>query len=390
MSGSIVDEFLGNRPSAIWRQRLLWLLLAIVLIALVVLVGRFVNGGAPTRYATVTVERDDLQATLTGSGELQEASREVVRASEAGRIAAILVDKGDSVASGQILARLDSAPFKAEVDRAAMLVGTRETALAVAQAKADKARAQLDNFERVRAKSDGLVPSNREMALARRALRDAMDELNDATVEMESAHALIAERQARLALTDIRSPIDGVVVSRPEAGRGVKVSPDEALFEIAAPYSRLRLAIMLQRATAGALHVGSAAQVRIAEQPSRVFPARVAAMRPARSADSSRFIVSLDVQNAGMALRPGMAATVRIGLGVRLNALVVPDAALRFARASDAAEGRNKTDGDAVYVLGEGNTPRRIAVRMQESDGDRRAVVSDDLEPGMLVITGLR
>jgi HlyD family secretion protein len=181
-----------------------------------------------------------------------------------------------------------------------------------------------------------------------------------------------------------------VVVSRPEAGRGVKVSPDEALFEIAAPYSRLRLAIMLQRATAGALHVCSAAQVRIAEQPSRVFPARVAAMRPARSADSSRFIVSLDVQNAGMALRPGMAATARIGLGVRLNALVVPDAALRFARASDAAEGRNKTDGDAVYVLGEGNTPRRIAVRMQESDGDRRAVVSDDLEPGMLVITGLR
>src|SRR5690606_39174201 len=97
MSGSIVDEFLGNRPSAIWRQRLLWLLLAIVLVALVVLVGRFVNGGAPTRYATVTAERDDLQATLTGSGELQEASREVVRASEAGRIAAILVDKGDSV-----------------------------------------------------------------------------------------------------------------------------------------------------------------------------------------------------------------------------------------------------------------------------------------------------
>ncbi len=226
--------------------------------------------------------------------------------------------------------------------------------------------------------------------MARDALREAAAALQGAQVELDAARSAIAERQARLASTDIHAPIDGVVVRRPEPGQEAGPGPGKALFEIAAPYSRLRLEIMLEREAASALHVGAAAQVSVESLPSSSFPATVAVMRPARSADASRFILALDVRNPELKLRPGMAATARIGLGVRQNMLIVPEAALRFARASDAAQKVDAAKGEAVYVLGEGNTPRRVPVTIEGGDGGRRAVISDALEPGMPVITGLR
>ncbi len=389
-TASAVDDFLGTRPRAIWRQRTLWLLVGLALVVLVVLVGRFVNGGAPTRYATELVGRDDVQAALTGSGMLQSVGHEQVGASEPGTIGTVLVRQGERVSKGQLLAQLDPAPFQEEIDRAVTLSITRQTAMTAAQAKTEEQRSRLAGYERVRTESNGLAPSDREMALARQDLRQAQAELHGAQIEFDAARDVIAARQARLALTDIRSPIDGVVTRLAEQGQETGPDRKQALFEIAAPYSRLRLEIMLERAAAGALHVGATAQVSAADTPSRSFPAAVAVMRPARSADASRFILALDVSNPELRLRPGMTATARIGLGLRQNSLVVPDAALRFARASDAEQGVDRAKGDAVYVLGEGNTPRRVPVTVQGGDGARRAVTSDALEPGMPVITGLR
>lgn len=390
MSVSVVEDVLGNRPSRIWRQRLQWLLLGLTLVALVVLVGRFVNGGAPTRYATVAVGRDDLKATLEGSGVLQAAGSETIGADVAGRIGTVLVRQGEQVRKGQALARLDPSPFQAEIDQASTLLITRQAALSAAQMKATEAHTKLEGYEKVRTESRGLAPSDREMALARDDLREALKALHVALVETDAARSSIEQHRAQLILAEIRAPLDGVVVTLPQPGQVVGPRREQAVFQIAAPYSRLRLEIMMPRADASSLRVGAPAQIIPAALPSRTFPATVAAMRAARSADASRFIMALDVQNPDAALRPGMAATARVDLGLRRNVLIVPEAALRFARASDAARGLNGAKGDGVYVLGEGNTPRRMTVKLQGGNGAQRAVTSDELEPNMPVITGLR
>jgi HlyD family secretion protein len=390
MSVPVVEDVLGNQPSRVWRQRLQWLLLGFTLVALVMLVGRFVNGGAPTRYATAAVGHDDLKATLEGSGVLQAAGSEAIGSDVAGQIGTVLVRQGEQVRKGQILAQLDPTPFQAEIDQASTLLITRQAALSAAQTKAAAARTKLEGYEKVRTESGGLAPSDREMALARDDLRETMKALHGALVETDAARASIEQNRAQLALAEIRAPVDGVVVTRPQPGQIVAPGRNQGVFQIAAPYSRLRLEIMMPRADANSLRVGAPAQIIPAGQPSQTVPATVAAMRAARSADASRFIMALDVANPDAALRPGMAATARINLGLRRNVLIVPEAALRFARASDAARGLDGVKGDGVYVLGEGNTPRRMAVKLQGGNGARRAVTSDELEPNMPVITGLR
>ena len=97
-----------------------------------------------------------------------------------------------------------------------------------------------------------------------------------------------------------------------------------------------------------------------------------------------------ELGNPGAALRVGTTVTVQLDLGLRRDVLVVPDSALRFGRASDAARAPGEVHGEAVYVTGSEGTPQRIPVTRGGSDGRNSEVASDMLKPGMRVITGLR
>ncbi|WP_294044059.1 hypothetical protein [Sphingomonas sp.] len=122
----------------------------------------------------------------------------------------------------------------------------------------------------------------------------------------------------------------------------------------------------------------------------------IAAPRPARglptraSADTMPVGIALELGNPGAALRVGTTVTVQLDLGLRRDVLVVPDSALRFGRASDAARAPGEVHGEAVYVTGSEGTPQRIPVTRGGSDGRNSEVASDMLKPGMRVITGLR
>ena len=108
-------------------------------------------------------------------------------------------------------------------------------------------------------------------------------------------------------------------------------------------------------------------------------------------------ILVLDVDNPNLDLKPGAAVSASVDLGLWRDVLVVPEAALHFARtggppqdSGQAEASPSARDGDAVYVLDEGNRPRRVAVEVKGTDGTQVAVASAALQPGMPVITGLR
>lgn len=395
METPAIDDFLGRRSGGIWRQRLLWLLLGLGVMLLVALLGRFVNGGVPARYATVTIVREDLNSVLRGSGTLQPAESRLVGAAEAGRVAAVLVAPGAPVVEGQLLARLEAAPFQTEIDRATELLAARRTALSAAEEREGALRQQLRRYERVRAESGGLAPSAREMRLARRDLADAATALQDALAEVKAADEMLADRRARLAAAEIRAPADGVVVARPLPGQPVTAGQPDAPFVLAAPYSRLKLEMMVDRIAAGTVRVG--ATKAVVRAGSHSFPAAVTGVRAARSTDPSNVILVLDVDNPNLDLKPGAAVSASVDLGLWRDVLVVPEAALHFARTGGPAQDSGQTeappsarDGDAVYVLDEGNRPRRVAVEVKGTDGTQVAVASAALQPGMPVITGLR
>ncbi len=386
MAPSATDEFLGTKANSKWRARLQWLATGVAVVVLIVLVGRFVNGGVVTRYATAPVERGDLQAVLIGTGSLQPVGQRAVAAGMIGTVAEVLVGEGARIVQGQPLARLDTALLGEELAKAESLIAAREEALAKAVAADREARETLRRFEQVRQRSQNLVPSDREMTTARNALRQAAEGLDGAQVELAAARAALAERQARQAAAEIRAPADGVVLRRLAYPGQAVTTQDQSLFEIVAPPTRLQVEVMVERTAAQTLRPGALARVTTAALPRRTFAAKLVLVRPARTADASRMIALLDVSNPDGALQPGMTAVAQLGLGVRKDAMIVPDDALQFARGSEGAE----QPGEAVYVLGEQGAPRRVPVALEGGDGRRHAVTSADLAPGMPVITGLR
>ena len=382
---SPTDDFLGMRPGSRGRRALQWLAVALAGLAVVIMVGRFVNGGEATRYNTAAVAREDLQSALAGTGALLSVGQRVVTAEVDGVVADVVARDGERIAKGQVLARLDPAALIADAAQAQSVIGARETALNAATAAEREARDQLRRFEAVRERSNNLAPSDREMAIARDAAQNAAERARSAAIELDAARARLAERQALLAAAQIVSPIDGVVIRRRiVAGQAVSAH-DTPLFEISDAPTRLQMQVLVDRAAAQELKPGAPAQVTIGKQ---AYGASIAQMRPARSADETQAMLLLDVANPTGILRPGLMAEARIPLAAHKDALIVPAEALEFARTSDKASTDKPSDA-AVYVLNEQGAPRRVPVTLEGGDAGKIAV-SGALSPGAPVITGLR
>lgn len=403
-AGTSVDEFLGTKPGGSWGWWIRWLSIGLAGVVLIVLVGRFVSGGLATEYASEPVTRVDIPLKLFGGGRLQPVAVHLVDAGQEGVIRAIPVADNQPVNAGDILARLDPAPLREAIAAARELLDTRQAALAKAQATKADVDARLGLYQRVRRRSGGSVPSDREMNAAQDAARRAADAVDTAQVELAAARTALSEREVQLASADIRAPVAGVVSRRFVAiGQRVGANPGQHLFAIAEPYTRLRLDIATDRAQAQRLRAARPARAIVTVAPGKAVSAPILRLTEtaappalARSAsapisvDSTPVGIALELGNPGGALRVGTAVTVQIDLGMHRDALVVPDSALRFGRASDAARPPGAVRGEAVYVTGSDGTPQRVPVTRGGSDGRNSEVASDMLKPGMRVITGLR
>ncbi|QKS00540.1 biotin/lipoyl-binding protein [Sphingomonas sp. CL5.1] len=403
-AGPSVDEFLGTNPGGSWRRWIRWLSIGLAAVVLIVLVGRFVNGGLATEYATEPVARVDIPLKLFGGGRLQPVAVHMVDTGQQGVIRDVAVEDGQPVSKGDILARLDPAPFREAIDQARQLLDARQAALGKAQAAKEDIEGRLALYQRVRRRSGGSVPSNREMAAAQETAKRANDAVDAAQVEVASARTALNEREARLASADIRAPIAGVIARRFVAvGQSIGGTPGRHLFAIAEPYSRLRLEIATDRAQALRLREAHPTRAIVTTASGKAIAAPIlrvtetaAPPSPARSlpkpaaADTVPVGITLELGNPGAALRVGTTVTVQLDLGLRRDVLVVPDSALHFGRASDAARAPGEVHGEAVYVTGSDGTPERIPVTRGGSDGRKSEVASDMLKPGMRVITGLR
>ncbi|MCT2401511.1 efflux RND transporter periplasmic adaptor subunit [Novosphingobium mangrovi (ex Huang et al. 2023)] len=389
-----LDALLDTLPRAAWRRWALLVVLALGALALVLLGMRFISGGQAANYRSEPVERASLDLAVAGSGRLEPWKVRGVGATLAGDVEAVLVKPGDRVLQGQVLARLSSAALVEARDRNRELVESRSAALAEAESAVERMRGRLSLFARVRRESDGLAPSSREMTAANIALRRAGEDLETAQVELQAARRQADRIAAQVAATEIRAPFEGVVMQS-RAAPGMRVGPSSTgrpLFEIAAPYARLRMYVPVEQAQGPLPKRGAAVDLQVEGRSGRTFDARLESVvsdpdRPSASR-SRRYDLVIEVPNADLSLRPGITARARVAIGERREGLVVPEEALRFARAADA--GHDAAGGSAVYVLDSDGTPRRVPVDLQGGDGRGRVMVSGALTPGTHVILGLR
>ncbi|MGE5142969.1 MAG: efflux RND transporter periplasmic adaptor subunit, partial [Acidobacteriota bacterium] len=217
--------------------------------------------------------------------------------------------------------------------------------------------------------------------------------------QVAQAQATLAKDRTNLDYSVIRSPVSGVVVNRNvDLGQTVAASfQTPTLFQIAQDLSKMQIDSSFAEADVGRIKVGQPVQFTVDAFPDRTFKATVRQIR--LNATTQQNVVTYDVvvavDNPDQILMPGMTAYVNVQVASVKDALVVPNAALRFRppEASETARARAPTRSDGrsgtVYVLDAGK-PRALAVRPGISDGRVTEIAGGELKVDDAVIVGVQ
>lgn len=289
--------------------------------------------------AHVTV--DTLESALEVSGTLAPRARVGVKPKLPGRLERVLVDIGDRVSQGQVVATLDRGEVDAQVDAA-------DAAVAVAHAALESAEAALANAltEHERAKSlfdAGALPRQR-LDAAQTAHRAAVAQRDLAKANLAQADA--AARRAREVQRDatLHAPVAGYIVERNYDAGSI---PGDRPVVVVADIRELKLEAGVSELEAGRLKTGLPATVSVQAKAGQSFNGQLAAIAPEVDPRNRHFRIEVRVPNTDSALLAGMYATARVVLQAADNALVVPRESIV------TREGRRvalKVDGDKVTV----------------------------------------
>jgi HlyD family secretion protein len=322
------------------------------------------------------------------------------------------VDVNDRVKKGQILARLDISRLQDAVAKSEANLAAAEAQVQQAKATVAEARSNLARLKKVAELSGGKVPSKAELDTGEATLLRATAAEAGALASVSQNRAALKSDRTNLAKASILSPIDGVVLARKvEPGQTVAASLSApVLFKLAEDLSKMELLVKVDEADVGQVRTGQPASFSVDAWPGRVYPARIT--RVSYGATNTDQVVSyettLQVDNKDLSLRPGMTASAEI-VTVRLkDALLIPNAALRFTPPDTGpkksrslvsamlprpppppekkAGSQKKSGSHRIWVL-QGGQPSPLDITTGFSDGQHTQVTGGELKTGMAVIT---
>jgi HlyD family secretion protein len=393
-----------------WR----WIAAAALLLAalLVWLFLRQGSDGAAPRYVSEPVVRGNLTVTVSATGNLQPTNQVDVGSELSGTVQSVFVDDNSQVKKGQELARLDVSKLNDQIARSRAALLAAEAGVTQAEATAQEARANLGRYQEVARLSGGKVPSRAEMETGEANLARAQASLASARAAVTQARATLSSDDTNLAKASIRSPINGVVLLRKvEPGQTVAASLQApVLFTLAEDLAQMELQVNVDEADVGQVRAGQPASFSVDAWPGRKYPASIKRVRfGSQTTDGVvSYLTVLQVDNSDLSLRPGMTATAEITTTARANALLVPNAALRFSpptkpkadsggivaslmpRMPSTTHNRpvngDKDGSRQIWVLRDGQ-PQAVKVKTGVSNGHLTEILEGKLEAGAQVIT---
>lgn len=355
------------------------------------------------RYKLHEVEKGPLVQDVSANGTLNPVTLVNVGTQVSGMVKKLHVDFNDKVEKGQILLELDDSLLAAQARQSAAAVKNAEAALKLASANEVRARA-LHAQEYVSRQEFDQAVQARESAQAQLALTRAQADKD----------------RVNLGYTIIRSPVSGVVVARSiDLGQTVAASfQTPTLFQIAQDLSAMQIDTSFPEADIGNIKVGQEVRFNVDAYPNRPFHGKVRQLRlnPSTQQNVVTYNVVVSVDNPDQVLMPGMTAYVNIAVAQREEALLVPNAALRYKPSGMSKDGKRagkgengkgengkgengrtaskkpakrKKDGSSgmVYVLRDG-TPKPVGVTLGITDNSSTEVTGGELKPGDRVLVG--
>lgn len=289
------------------------------------------NKSGAIKYRTEKITRGDIEAVVTTSGTVNPITKVEVGSQVSGKIAKLYVDFNSRVKEGDILAELDLSTFQTRVRQ-------NEANYASAVAALEKAKVTLDNLQKKYERALSLFEKNlisyEEKEAAEANYLGAKTDLQRAEAAVEQAKSQLESSRLDLSYAIIRSPIDGVVITRNmNVGQTVQASfSAPKIFEIANDLSKMQVECDVDEADVGKIQEGQKVRFTVDAYPDATFTGTVKQVRysPTVTQNVVTYTTIVEVENPGMKLLPGMTATVNIITGEAKGVLRVPNAALRF------------------------------------------------------------
>lgn len=330
-----------SRPSLLRRLRLPLAAVLVLVIALAAAGYAWSKRDAQeaARYRTAAAERGDLRVAISATGALKALSTVDIGSQVSGQVLEVTADFNERVQRDQVIARIDPANFEARLTQARANLSSARASLQEAMAAQKNAQA---DYNRKRELSERQLVSRADIDLAEAAREQAAARVASARAQIQQAEANVANAELELAYTVIRSPVDGVVLSRTvEPGQTVAASfQSPVLFQIAEDLSQMQIELAVDESDVGQIRAGQPVGFSVDAFPGREFRGEVRQVRLAavNTQNVITYPVIIAVENPDFSLLPGMTANANIEVSERRGVLRVPNAALRFKPADAPAD----------------------------------------------------
>jgi HlyD family secretion protein len=282
-------------------------------------------------FRTEDVTRGPVSEIVNATGDVSAIISVNVGSQDSGIIEKLYVDFNSKVKKGDLLATLDPRLFKAAVEHA-------QANYASALANVEKAQAAYDDSVRIARRDEELRKSN---LIAQADLDTAVATRDGNKAALAAAKAAVlqakadgATAEANLEFTKIRSPIDGIVVTRSvDVGQTVAAAfQAPTLFLIANDLTKMQILANIDEADVGKVHENSQARFTVDAYPGETFTGTIRQVR--QSPNTIQNVVTypavIDAPNPDGKLRQGMTASVTIVAAHKDDVLRVPNAGLRW------------------------------------------------------------
>jgi HlyD family secretion protein len=349
-------------------------LIAIIIIAVLAAAGVLVHRAAYAKetpsYRFATVQRGNIQSTVSATGTLSAVTTVSVGTQVSGQVSQLLVDFNDHVKKGELLARIDpTLALQAVTD---------------AQANVEKAEAEALQAARDSRRNDELTQAG---LVAKSADEQSRSAAQVANAGVKSARIALDRARQNLAYTSIYAPIDGVVVERNvQQGQTVAASLSAPqLFLIANDLSQMQILAQVGESDIAQIKEGQPVEFTVQALAGQTFKGVVKQVRlqSATTDNVVNYTVVVSVENPQGKLLPGMTARVNFMTKAAENVLEVTNAALRFKpteaqlaelkaqqqKTSTAQTGTSGTAQTSTAQTGTTTTRDRSAWRSRSGNG---------------------
>lgn len=341
------------------------------------------NAGG-TVYKTQKIENGDIMESITASGTINPLSTVSVGSQASGRIAEIYVDYNSVVKKGQLLALIDQENAKATVQQ-------REAALEIAKAQVNVEENNIKYYKKALNRISKLNASKysteKDLEAAERDYDNAVAQLILEQAQVKQAQASLNSAQTELSYTEIKAPVDGIVISKAvEVGQTVAASFETPeLFSVAEDLTKMQIEASVVEADIAKVKEGQKVRFTVDSYADDYFYGTVTQVRNEATTTSNvvTYTVVIGIDNTNMKLKPGMTANVEIITAEEKGVMLVPNQALRFY--IDDSDNAKRYKDRGVWIIKNGH-PERVTVKIGVSDDDNTQILESTLKIGDEVI----